>query len=187
MTGVLAIQGDFDKHVEALEKTGLASDKIELVRTLDSLKNVDRLIIPGGESTTVGMLLDRYGLGTEINNRAKCGMPIWGTCMGMILMAKKVVGSAQYSIDVIDITVRRNAFGRQIHSFTDIVQVEGISADVTGAFIRAPIITELGKDVEKFAEYKGKIVGARKGKIITTSFHPELTDDLRLHQLFLSL
>jgi pyridoxal 5'-phosphate synthase pdxT subunit len=184
--GVLAVQGDFEKHVRALHRTEPASDVRE-VRTVDELATVDRLIIPGGESTTVGLLLERYGLGDAIRSRAAEGMPIWGTCMGMIVMAKEVENRQQYTLDLLDITVRRNAFGAQVHSFEDEVEVAGLDEPVTGVFIRAPVVSRVGAGVEEIARYRDAIVAVRNGKILGTSFHPELTDDVRLHKFFLEL
>jgi 5'-phosphate synthase pdxT subunit len=185
--GVLAVQGDFDRHADALLAAGVASKKIIFVRQTEDLAKVDRLIIPGGESTTVGLLLERFGLGPAIRERAAEGMPVWGTCMGMILMARDVEDREQYSLDLLDITVRRNAFGAQVHSFEDHVPVEGLAEPVTGVFIRAPIVTRLGEGVVTIAEYEGAVVGVRQGRLLGTSFHPELTDDSRLHGLFLTL
>ncbi|HLK14282.1 MAG TPA: pyridoxal 5'-phosphate synthase glutaminase subunit PdxT [Fimbriimonadaceae bacterium] len=186
-TGVLAIQGDFDKHVEALLGAGADPNAVKLVRTPEQLAEVDRLIIPGGESTTVGLLLERYGLGDAIKARAREGMPVWGTCMGMILMATDVEGPPQYTLGLLDITVRRNAFGAQVHSFEDEVAVSELGGPVTGVFIRAPIVTRLGTGVSPFGTYEGATVGARQGRLLGTAFHPELTEDVRLHRFFLRL
>ncbi|MFY9235494.1 MAG: pyridoxal 5'-phosphate synthase glutaminase subunit PdxT [Fimbriimonadaceae bacterium] len=183
--GVLSVQGDFEKHVSAVARAG--GEAVE-VRTVEDLERVDRLIIPGGESTTVGLLLERYGLGKEIQRRAEEGMPVWGTCMGMILMAREVEGRAgQYTLDLLDITVRRNAFGTQVHSFEDEVRLSGLDRPLMAVFIRAPIVTKLGEDVDPLAEYRGSVVAVRSGKLMGTSFHPELTDDSRLHELFLKI
>jgi len=184
LVGVLAVQGDYAKHFEALERCGAVARE---VRTPEDLALVDRLIIPGGESTTVGLLLQRYGLGVALREAAASGMPIWGTCMGMILMANGVEESQQYTLDLLDITVRRNAFGAQIHSFEDEVVVEGLQEPVTAVFIRAPIVTRLGPGVDTLARYCHKVVAVRSGKLIGTSFHPELTDDDRFHRWFLGL
>ena len=184
-TGVLSIQGDFEKHIQAIEKTGGTAIQ---VRTPEDLAQVDRLIIPGGESTTVGLLLERFGLGPEIQRRAADGMPVWGTCMGMIMMAHDVEGrGGQYTLDLLDVTVRRNAFGAQVNSFEDAVPVSPLDEPVTAVFIRAPIVTRLGEGVEAIAEYEGQVVAVRAGKRLGTSFHPELTDDTRLHEFFLNL
>lgn len=183
-TGVVAIQGDFAKHIEAIRRTDPHADVVE-VRTPEDLQSVDRLIVPGGESTTVGMLMERYGLGASITARAAEGMPVWGTCMGMILMAADVEGRSQYTLNLLDVEVRRNAFGAQVHSFEDEVEVEGVGS-VTGVFIRAPIVTRLGDGVQSLSTYEGHIVAVRQGLRLGTSFHPELTDDTRLHAWFLS-
>ncbi len=185
--GVLAVQGNFSLHQAALESAGVPASHILTVRTVEELGNVDRLIIPGGESTTVGLLLKRYGLGDAIQARAQGGMPLWGTCMGMILMAKAIEGRDQYSLNLLDITVKRNAFGAQVHSFEDEVQMTGVEPNLLGVFIRAPIVTEWGSAVEPMGWYQSKVVAVKQGKRIGTSFHPELTTDTRLHQYFLSL
>lgn len=158
------------------------------VRSPEDLDRVDRLILPGGESTTVGLLMERFGLGEAIKQRASDGMPIWGTCMGMILMATEIEGRPeQFSLALLDVTVKRNAFGAQVHSFEDTVTVQGLEEPVLGVFIRAPILTRLGREVEVLARYEEKVVAARKGRLLGTSFHPELTDDIRMHRWFLDL
>ncbi|MBX3095978.1 MAG: pyridoxal 5'-phosphate synthase glutaminase subunit PdxT, partial [Fimbriimonadaceae bacterium] len=119
--GLLAVQGDYARHRLAFLRSGVADEDILDVRTPEDLAKVERLVIPGGESTTVGLLLQRFGLGAAIQERARTGMPIWGTCMGMILLAKAVEGRDQFTLGLLDITVRRNAFGAQIHSFEDSV------------------------------------------------------------------
>ena len=182
--GVVAIQGDFAKHLEAFSHVD-PTLALREVRAQEDLEGVERLVIPGGESTTVGLLLERFGLGAAIRQRADEGMPVWGTCMGMILMSASVEGREQYSLNLLDIEVRRNAFGAQVHSFEDSVKVRGLG-DVTGVFIRAPIVTRLGPGVEALAEYEGHVVVVRSGNRLGTSFHPELTDDRRLHAWFLS-
>ncbi len=184
--GVLAVQGDYAKHIETLVRCNPEVCCRE-IRTPEEFAEVDRLIIPGGESTTVGLLLERYGLGNAIKEAAARGMPIWGTCMGMILMANEVEDRKQYTLDLLDIKVRRNAFGAQIHSFEDEVIVSGLEKPVTGVFIRAPIVTRLGPEVEQIATYDGKVVAVRQGNLVGTSFHPELTDDDRFHRWFLAL
>ena len=183
--GVVSIQGDFSKHLGALAR--LPNVEGKEVRSLEDLAEVERLIIPGGESTTVGMLMQRYGLGEAIIKAAATGMPIWGTCMGMILLAKEVEGYEQYRLGLLDVTVQRNAFGAQVHSFEDTVSMTDIDSPVLGVFIRAPIVTRLGENVVEMARYDDKIVAVRQGKVLGTSFHPELTEDLRVHEYFLSL
>lgn len=184
--GVLAVQGDYEKHIEMLRRCDPNLD-IREIRTPEDLEEVDRLIIPGGESTTVGLLMDRYGLGKAIKQRASDGMPMWGTCMGMIVMAHEVADRKQYTLDLLDITVERNAFGAQVNSFEDEIPMKGLNEPVTGVFIRAPIVTRTGKGVEELGRYEGKVVAVRQGNLVGTSFHPELTDDGRLHCWFLSL
>jgi 5'-phosphate synthase pdxT subunit len=182
--GVIAIQGDFAKHLGAVEACG--AQAIE-VRTPEQLETVDRAIIPGGESTTVGKLMERYGLGEALIRRAHEGMPLWGTCMGLILMASEIEGSDQYRLGLLDVCVRRNAFGAQVNSFEDSLRVEGLGEPLTAVFIRAPIVTRLGRHVDAIATYHGQVVGVRQGALLGTSFHPELTEDLRLHRWFLDL
>ncbi|MDH4388157.1 MAG: pyridoxal 5'-phosphate synthase glutaminase subunit PdxT [Fimbriimonas sp.] len=184
--GVLAIQGDFEKHIRSLQSLDSPPQTSE-VRTVEDLAAIDRLIIPGGESTTVGLLLKRYGLGDAIQARAKDGMPIWGTCMGMIMLAKQVEGREQFSLSLLDITVKRNAFGAQVHSFEAPVEVKGLDEPVLGVFIRAPIVTSLGDEVETLATYQDKVVAVKQGSILGTSFHPELTADTRLHEWFVRI
>ena len=183
VVGVLAVQGDYAKHMEVLGRIGAPAQE---VRTVEDLDQVDRLIIPGGESTTVGLLLQRFGLGEEIVRRAGSGMPVWGTCMGLILLAREVEGRDQWTLGLLDVKVRRNAFGSQVNSFEDSVEIDGWEELALGVFIRAPVVVDHGPEVEAFARYQGQIVGVRQGTIIGTSFHPELTSDTRIHQEFVS-
>ncbi|MDR3691718.1 MAG: pyridoxal 5'-phosphate synthase glutaminase subunit PdxT [Fimbriimonas sp.] len=185
--GVVAIQGDFEKHAAAILACGYDNTTIVEIRTSEELAHVERAIIPGGESTTVGLLMQRYGLGDALKKAASEGMPLWGTCMGMIMMAKSVIGRHQYTLELLEIEVARNAFGAQVHSFEDEVTVEGLDQPVLGVFIRAPIVTSVTAPAQTIAKYDGKIVGVRQGKLIGTSFHPELTDDIRLHRFFMTL
>jgi 5'-phosphate synthase pdxT subunit len=186
--GVVAIQGDFDKHIAALERTQSKDLHIKEVRVPEDLDRVDRIIIPGGESTTVGMLMERFGLGDSLKDSAKAGMPIWGTCMGMILMASDIEGRPnQYSLGLLDIAVQRNAFGAQVHSFEDEIAIEGIEKPVTAVFIRAPVVTECRSSAISIGTYEGKTVAVRQGNLLGTSFHPELTEDVRFHKWFLNL
>lgn len=184
IVGVCAIQGDFERHLNSIRQAGASG--IE-VRTPADLERVDRLIIPGGESTTVGLLMQRYGLGEAIKHRAASGMPIWGTCMGMILLAREIEGRPeQWTLGILDASVRRNAFGAQVHSFECEFEMQGIDGSVTGVFIRAPVFTRLGPKVLPLATLEGKVIAAKQGNVLGTSFHPELTDDTRLHRYFLS-
>ena len=182
--GVLSLQGAVEEHLKMIKRCGLEGIK---VKTVKDLEKVDRLIIPGGESTTIGKLAKIYGLDQEINKRGREGMPIFGTCAGMILLAKKVVGSEQIRFKLIDIEVERNAFGRQVDSFEADLKIEKLKGKLFRAvFIRAPYIKKVGKGVKILAEFKGKIVMAREKNILVSSFHPELNDDLRIHKYFLS-
>jgi 5'-phosphate synthase pdxT subunit len=182
--GVLSLQGAVEEHLEMIKRCGLEGIK---VKTLGDLEKVDRLIIPGGESTTIGKLTKIYGLDREIIKRGREGMPIFGTCAGMILLANKVIGVEQIRFNLIDIVVERNAFGRQVDSFEVDLKIEDFSGKPFKAvFIRSPYIKKAGKEVKVLAEFKGKIVMARQKNIIVSSFHPELTEDLRIHKYFLS-
>ena len=185
--GVIALQGDFERHVDALRR---AREGIEAVavRTPEALASVERAILPGGESTTVGLLMRRYGLGDALREAAGEGMPLWGTCMGMILLARGVEGRPeQYTLGLLDADVRRNAFGAQVHSFETAVPVRGLDEPVTAVFIRAPVVTRLGEGVEPLAEWDGQVVAVREGNVVGTAFHPELTDDARMHAWFLGI
>ena len=159
------------------------------MRRPEQLDDVDALIIPGGESTTIGKLAHNYGIIPKLRERASAGMPVWGTCAGAIFLAKDVPGHPHPLAELMDITVERNAFGRQIDSFEAELDVEGMSGDPFHAvFIRAPKITRLGPGVTALARLNdGTVVAARQGRLLATSFHPELTRDERFHRLFLSL
>ena len=183
--GVLALQGNFREHLATLERCGADAGE---VRTTDDLEQVHGLIIPGGESTTVGKLMARYGLDRAIRERVAGGMPLFGTCMGLIVMAREIEGSDQLRLGLMDVTVRRNAFGRQVDSFECDLDVAGISPPpVRAVFIRAPYITRVGQDVEVLATFEGKAVLARQGNLLGAAFHPELTEETRIHRLFLDL
>ena len=185
LNGVLALQGDVDEHIAALRRAG--ADALA-VKTQTDLDRVEGLIIPGGESTTVMKLLDRFGLDAPIKARAHDGMPVWGTCMGMIVAAHDVAEMTQPTLDLLDITVRRNAFGRQ----NDSAEIE-LPIAVLGdrpfpaIFIRAPWIERVGPSVELLAERDGHGVMVRQGNLLGTSFHPELTNDPRVHAYFLKI
>lgn len=186
--GILALQGDFREHEMMLKKIGVET---ALVKLPEHLKSIDRLIIPGGESTTIGKLLSIYNLIEPICERVKKSMPIWGTCAGAILMAKRISGGLpdQNSLNLMDITARRNAFGSQLDSFETNLNIKQIGAvPLHVVFIRAPVLESPGDDVEILAKTEGnKIVAAKEGKMIATCFHPELTNDTRFHEYFLSL
>jgi 5'-phosphate synthase pdxT subunit len=161
--GVLALQGDFQKHIDAL--SALGADARE-VRSPGDLADCERLIIPGGESTTLEILLGSSGLGSAIVSRAQEGMPVWGTCMGMILLAKEIEGREQTSFGLLDVVVRRNAFGRQVFSFEADLEFRGLDAPLRAVFIRAPIVVSYGPDVEELAVFDGKTVAVRQGRIL---------------------
>ena len=183
--GVLALQGDFAEHLAMLARIGVDARE---VRKAGDLEGVDALIIPGGESTTIGKLMARYGLDAAIRARAKQGMPIYGTCAGLILLAQAIEGSDQPRLGLMDIAVIRNAFGRQIESFeADIPFAPTPEQPVRGVFIRAPIVSRVGAGVQTLSVFDGKIVAVQQGNLLATAFHPELTDDTRVHRYFLSL
>jgi pyridoxal 5'-phosphate synthase pdxT subunit len=182
--GVLALQGAFIEHIKALRL--LKVEAVE-VRKLEQLRDLDGLVIPGGESTTFGNLAVEYGLMEPIRAMCEAGKPIWGTCAGMIFLAKGA-GRAQPLIGVMDISVKRNAFGRQVDSFEVNLDVPALEprAPFHAIFIRAPLIESVGKGVEVLAKLDdGTIVAARQGNLLATSFHPELTNDTRFHEYFL--
>ncbi|TFB09376.1 pyridoxal 5'-phosphate synthase glutaminase subunit PdxT [Candidatus Atribacteria bacterium MT.SAG.1] len=182
--GVLSLQGAVEEHLRMIEGCDFEGIK---VKTIEDLEKVDRLIIPGGESTTIGKLAKIYGLDREIIKKSKEGMPIFGTCAGMILLANKVIGNEQIRFNLIDIVVKRNAFGRQVDSFEADLKIEDFNRrPFKAVFIRAPYIKKAGTEVKVLAEFRGKIVMARQKNILVSSFHPELTDDIRVHKYFLS-
>jgi 5'-phosphate synthase pdxT subunit len=185
LVGVLALQGDVAEHVAALEKAGAAAIA---VKTHAELERIDGLVIPGGESTTVMKLLARFELAEPIVARVRAGMPLWGTCMGMIVVARDVAGLDQPSLGLLDVTVRRNAFGRQNDSAEIDLAIPALGARPFPAiFIRAPWIERAGPSVEVLAERDGHGVMVRQGAVLGTSFHPELTADPRVHAYFLSM
>ena len=183
--GVLALQGDVREHVRALDQAGATPVP---VKTPADLASVDALVIPGGESTTIGKLLERFGLRQPVIERAHSGMPLFGTCGGLILMAKEIVGSelAPHRLDLMDIAVRRNAYGRQVDSFEADLDVEGLDAPLRAAFIRAPVVEGVGDGVEVLARWEGQPVLVRQDGLLAASFHPEITGDPRLHELFVA-
>jgi 5'-phosphate synthase pdxT subunit len=181
--GVLALQGDFREHGETLRRMGLDAPEVRLPRDLDRL---DGLIIPGGESTTIVRLMRSSGLLEPLRTLAQDDFPIWGTCAGMILLAKRLDETGLPALQAMDITVRRNAFGRQVDSFETDLPIPALGDDPFHAvFIRAPIIEEVGPAVEIVACLAdGTPVAARERRLLATAFHPELTRDVRLHRFF---
>jgi len=180
--GVLALQGDVREHVAALRALG--ADAVE-VRSPAQLEQVEALVLPGGESTTVALLLESSGLRQPLEARLRLGLPAFGTCAGMILLARTVV-DGHAGLGAIDLAVRRNAFGPQAQSFEADLDVAGVEGGpVHAVFIRAPVVEEAGSGVEILAEVDGRPVVARQGPVLVCAFHPELVGDLRLHELFL--
>ncbi|HVJ49100.1 pyridoxal 5'-phosphate synthase glutaminase subunit PdxT [Desulfitobacterium sp.] len=183
--GVLALQGAFREHRQALESLGC---EVTEVRKSSDLEDINGLIIPGGESTTMGKLLQVDGLGERIKELAAKNLPIFGTCAGMIVLSKNIEDSDQYRLGLMDVTVQRNAFGRQVASFETDLEVPALGQDpVRAVFIRAPYLKEVAPNVGILAEYEGKIVFARQGNMLASAFHPELTEDRRVHHYFLSI
>jgi 5'-phosphate synthase pdxT subunit len=187
--GVLALQGNFREHIHVLRRIGVEAQEVRLPHQLDGL---DGLILPGGESTTIGKLAVAYGLLNPLRELATDGLPMWGTCSGLILLAKKV-GREQPLIGALDVTVQRNAFGRQVDSFeADLVvpTLDEPGRPYRAVFIRAPVITSVGPEVEVLARLDDgdeSIVAVQQGHLLGTAFHPELTTDDRFHRYFLTL
>ncbi len=182
--GVLALQGAFDVHRRLLETLGA---RAPLVRTPDDLVGLDAIVLPGGESTTMSHLLTTSGLFDELKGRLIDGLPAFGTCAGMILCATDVLDGRpdQRGFDLLDITVRRNGYGRQLDSFEADLAVDGLVDDFHAVFIRAPLVERVGQDIEVLASHDGVPVLVRGARCTVAAFHPELTDDARLHRLFL--
>ncbi|MFP4373472.1 MAG: pyridoxal 5'-phosphate synthase glutaminase subunit PdxT [Spirochaetaceae bacterium] len=198
--GVLAFQGDFQKHIELLTAMGRRAVAVREPADVDDL---GALVIPGGESTTIGMLMDRFGLMEPVRTRVRDGMPVLGTCAGAILLAREIEGSAQPRIGVLDVTVRRNAYGRQVESFeadlelaepvgepdrtdrADRTDRPGAHRSLRAVFIRAPIITRVGAGVEVLARFEDDPVVVRQGSVTAATFHPELSGETVVHRLFL--
>ena len=182
--GVLALQGAFREHVAAVTRLGATARE---VRQLKDIDGIDALIIPGGESTTMGKLLNEWNMLEPLRQRILNGMPVYGSCAGLILLCREIENSDQPRLGVLDATVRRNAFGRQVDSFETDLSIPEIGADpIPAVFIRAPVITGVGAGVTVLAEVKGQAVAVRQNNILATSFHPELTPDTRMHSYFLS-
>ncbi|MDT8903488.1 pyridoxal 5'-phosphate synthase glutaminase subunit PdxT [Anaeroselena agilis] len=183
--GVLALQGAFREHRWMLERCGAEAVEVRKPEDLDDLAG---LVIPGGESTTIGKLLVEWGLMDKIRTRAAAGMAIYGTCAGMILLAREIVGSDQPRLGLMDVAVRRNAFGRQRESFEADLKVPEFGAEpVRAVFIRAPYIESAGPGVKIMAAVGDHIVIARQGNLLATAFHPELTNDDRIHKYFIEM
>ncbi|MBJ6361749.1 pyridoxal 5'-phosphate synthase glutaminase subunit PdxT [Paenibacillus sp. GCM10012307] len=182
--GILALQGAVAEHMRSIEAAG---GQAVAVKTVDQLFDLDGLIIPGGESTTIGKLMRKYGFIEAIQQFAAQGKPLFGTCAGLIALAERIAGGEEAHLKLMDITVARNAFGRQRESFETDLEVDGIEERVRAVFIRAPLITEVGLSVKVLSTYNREIVTARQGNLLACSYHPELTDDFRLHAYFLQM
>ena len=183
--GVLALQGDFREHAAALARAGAEP---VLVRRPEDLAGLDALVLPGGESTTIGSLAERYGLLEPLRRAVTGGLPTLGTCAGMIFLAGATTGEqGQPQLGVLDVVVDRNAFGRQVESFEVDLDVAGLGGPVHAVFIRAPRVERAGPGVEVLASVDGHPVMVRQGKVLAAAFHPELTGDLRVHRLLLKM
>lgn len=184
--GVLALQGAFIEHVRAFERLGAEVVEVRLPEQLDTL---DALVIPGGESTTMSLLMDSYGLRKPVLDLASRGAPVWGTCAGMIMLAKDVEDERVHTLELMDLKVVRNAFGRQVDSFEADLRIPTLGErPFPAVFIRAPVVEGAGDGVEVLARLPdGRIVAARQGQLLATAFHPELTDDPRFHKLLLDM
>ncbi|WP_325051473.1 pyridoxal 5'-phosphate synthase glutaminase subunit PdxT [Cellulomonas rhizosphaerae] len=189
--GVLALQGDVREHVHALESVGATAVGVRRASELDA---VDALVIPGGESTTIDKLLRAFDLFEPIRTRLRDGMPAYGSCAGMILLADRVIGGieGQQTLGGVDVTVRRNAFGRQVDSFETDLAIEGVEGSLHAVFIRAPWVEEVGPAARVVGRVEsgpaaGRIVAVRQGPLLVTSFHPEVTGDTRVHQSFVQI
>lgn len=184
--GVLALQGDFEAHTKTLNEIGI---HCRSVRAASDLANLDGLVLPGGESTVMTRLCDRYGVWEPLKESIRAGLPVLGTCAGMILLANSITGGAktfvQQTLGVLDIDVARNAYGAQLDSFEADIPVPVLEGEVRGVFIRAPKIIRLGSDIEVLAEWEGTPVLVRRGNVVAASFHPEIAGETRVHRLWL--
>ncbi|MFW5693877.1 MAG: pyridoxal 5'-phosphate synthase glutaminase subunit PdxT [Alkalispirochaeta sp.] len=184
--GVIAFQGDFSKHISVFRELGVSPRP---VRRPEELIGLDGLVIPGGESTTIGMLMDRFGLMQEVQTKHASGeLPIMGTCAGAILLAQRITGSDQVRLGLMDMEIERNAYGRQVDSFEAALEVPSLGSEaVTGVFIRAPRIRSVGSSVTVLARFEGSPVLVQENSLLALSFHPELTGDYRIHSYFLEM
>ncbi|HWP95585.1 MAG TPA: pyridoxal 5'-phosphate synthase glutaminase subunit PdxT [Syntrophomonadaceae bacterium] len=181
--GILALQGAFIEHQACLKKCGAHPLQ---VRTREELDQVEALIIPGGESTTIGKLMRTYQLEEPIKEKTAQGMPLWGTCAGMILLAKEIADTEQPRLGLMDMLVKRNAYGRQVDSFETELDVDGVGL-TRGVFIRAPYVEKLWGEARALCTYREKIIMVQQRNLLATAFHPELTDQLDIHKYFLEL
>ncbi|HHK5560651.1 pyridoxal 5'-phosphate synthase glutaminase subunit PdxT [Bacillus cereus] len=182
--GVLGLQGAVREHVKSVEASGAEA---VVVKRIEQLEEIDGLILPGGESTTMRRLIDKYAFMEPLRTFAKSGKPMFGTCAGMILLAKTLIGYEEAHIGAMDITVERNAFGRQKDSFEAALSIEGVGEDFVGVFIRAPYVVEVADNVEVLSKHGDRMVAVRQGQFLAASFHPELTDDHRVTAYFVEM
>lgn len=182
--GVLGLQGAVREHVKSVEASGAEA---VVVKRIEQLEEIDGLILPGGESTTMRRLIDKYDFMEPLRTFAKSGKPMFGTCAGMILLAKTLIGYDEAHIGAMDITVERNAFGRQKDSFEAALSIKGVGEDFVGVFIRAPYVVDIADDVEVLSTHGDRMVAVRQGPFLAASFHPELTDDHRVTAYFVEM
>ncbi|EOQ22358.1 pyridoxal 5'-phosphate synthase glutaminase subunit PdxT [Bacillus cereus] len=182
--GVLGLQGAVREHVKSVEASGAEA---VVVKRIEQLEEIDGLILPGGESTTMRRLIDKYAFMEPLRTFAKSGKPMFGTCAGMILLAKTLIGYEEAHIGAMDITVERNAFGRQKDSFEAVLSIEGVGEDFVGVFIRAPYVVEVADNVEVLSKHGDRMVAVRQDQFLAASFHPELTDDHRVTAYFVEM
>ncbi|HDR7767966.1 MULTISPECIES: pyridoxal 5'-phosphate synthase glutaminase subunit PdxT [Bacillus cereus group] len=182
--GVLGLQGAVREHVKSVEASGAEA---VVVKRIEQLEEIDGLILPGGESTTMRRLIDKYAFMEPLRTFAKSGKPMFGTCAGMILLAKTLIGYNEAHIGAMDITVERNAFGRQKDSFEAALSIKGVGEDFVGVFIRAPYVVNVADDVEVLSTHGDRMVAVRQGPFLAASFHPELTDDHRVTAYFVEM
>jgi len=182
--GVLALQGAVAEHMRMIEMVG--AEPVS-VKNIQQLEDIDGLIIPGGESTTIGKLMKKYGFDHALQTFHEHKKPIFGTCAGLIILAKQINGSETNHLGFMNIKVERNAFGRQRDSFETELEINGVADDFHAVFIRAPYIMEVNEGVKILSIYNDKIVAAREGHLLTAAFHPELTMDSRIHQYFIEM
>ena len=182
--GVLAMQGAYEEHINILQDLDVSPVEI---RNKNDLQNIDGIIIPGGESTTMGKLIRTLDIYNDLKEKIESGMPVWGTCAGMILLAKSICNDDTVHLGTMDIEVKRNAYGRQLGSFNTKSNVEGIGEDIEMVFIRAPYIENVDDNVEVLSVVDNNIVAAKENNMLVTSFHPELTSDYRVHKYFLKM
>ncbi|MFD3450470.1 pyridoxal 5'-phosphate synthase glutaminase subunit PdxT [Microbacteriaceae bacterium 4G12] len=182
--GVLGLQGAVREHIQAIEASGA---RAVIVKKVEQLEDIDGIVLPGGESTTMRRLIDKYGFMEPLRQFAKQGKPMFGTCAGMILLAKHLIGYEEAHLGLMDITVERNAFGRQRESFEAPLSIEGVGDNFMSVFIRAPYVESVGDHVQVLAKHGDRIVAVRQDHLLAASFHPELTDDHRVTAYFVKM